>query len=157
MTKEQPKRIELTVQEVEALIERMQQESLIKPDYPVLVAIVRNYFTLDQMHREQSHTLLRFVNRLFGHHTEKAKEVLKDPCPEKQRSSPSSSAESESPKEKPKGHGRNGASAYEGAQKVCIPHPCYKAGDRCPLCPKGKLYPFWEPGVELPFLVVDFS
>ncbi|HEX9910516.1 MAG TPA: IS66 family transposase, partial [Desulfatiglandales bacterium] len=97
----------------------------------------------------QSHTLLRFVNRLFGHHTEKAKEVLKDPCPEKQRSSPSSSAESESPKEKPKGHGRNGASAYEGAQKVCVPHPCYKAGDRCPLCPKGKLYPFWEPGVEV--------
>jgi len=149
MTKEQPKRIELTVQEVEALIERMQRESLIKPDYPVLVAIVRNYFTLDQIHREQSHTLLRFVNRFFGHHTEKAKEVLKDPCPEKQPSSPSSSAVSESPKEKPKGHGRNGASAYEGAQKVWVPHPCYKTGDRCPLCPKGKLYPFWEPGVEV--------
>ena len=48
MTKEKPKRIELTVQEVEALIERTQQESLIKPDYPLLVAIVRNYFTLDQ-------------------------------------------------------------------------------------------------------------
>ena len=148
MTKEQPKRIELTVQEVEALIERMQQESLIKPDYPILMAIVRNYFTLDQMHQEQSHTLLRFVNRLFGHHTEKAKEVLKDPCPE-QPSSPSSSAEGESPKEKSKGHGRNGASAYEGAQKVWVPHPCYKTGDRCPLCPQGKLYPFWEPGVEV--------
>jgi transposase len=148
MAKEQLKRIELTVQEVEALIERMQQESLIKPDYPILMAIVRNYFTLDQMHQEQSHTLLRFVNRLFGHHTEKAKEVLKDPCPE-QPSSPSSSAESESPKKKPKGHGRNGASAYEGAQKVWVPHPCYKTGDRCPLCPQGKLYPFWEPGVEV--------
>jgi len=148
MTKEQPKRIELTVQEVEALIERMEQESLIKPDYPILVAILRNYFTLAQIHQEKSYTLLRFVNRIFGHRTEKSKEVLKSASP-KQEPSPSTSAERESPKEKPKGHGRNGASAYEGAQKVCVPHPCYKAGDRCPLCPKGKLYPFWEPGVEV--------
>jgi transposase len=26
---------------------------------------------------------------------------------------------------------------------------CYQAGDRCPLCLKGKLYPFGEPGVEV--------
>jgi len=149
MTKEQPKRIELTVQEVEALIERMQQESLIKPDYPVLVAIVRNYFTLDQMHREQSHTLLRFVNRLFGHHTEKAKEVLKSSSLGQEPLSPSTPTGKDTPGEKPKGHGRNGVSAYEGAQKVCVPHPCYKAGYPCPLCPKGKLYPFGEPGVEV--------
>ena len=142
MTKEQPKRIELTVQEVEALIERMQQESLIKPDYPVLVAIVRNYFTLDQMHREQSHTLLRFVNRLFGHHTEKAKEVLKSSSLGQEPLNPSTPTGKDTPGEKPKGHGRNGVSAYEGAQKVCVPHPCYKAGYPCPLCPKGKLYPF---------------
>jgi len=148
MTKEQPQRIELTVQEVEALIERMQQESLIKPDYPILVAIVRNYFTLAQIHQEKSYTLLRFVNRIFGHRTETSKEVLKS-ASTKQEPSPSTSAERESPKEKPKGHGRNGASAYEGAQKVCVPHLCYKAGDPCPLCLKGKLYPFWEPGIEV--------
>ena len=148
MTKEQPKRIELTVQEVDALIERTQQESLIKPDYPLLVAIVRNYFTLDRIHQEQSHTLLRFVNRLFGHRTEKAEGVFKSPSPE-QEPSPSRMAQKGSLKEKPKGHGRNGASSYQGAEKVCVPHPCYKAGDRCPLCPKGKLYPFYEPGVEV--------
>ena len=143
MTKEKPKRIELTVQEVEALIERIQQESLFKPDYGLLVAIVINYFTLDQAHQEQSHTLLRLVNQIFGHRTEKAKEVLKGASPEKHPRTHRAQLETASPKEKPKGHGRNGASAYEGAQKVCVPHSCYKAGDRCPLCPKGKLYPFW--------------
>jgi transposase len=148
MTKERPQRIELTVQEVEALIERMQQESLIKPDYPILVAIVRNYFTLAQIHQEKSYTLLRFVNRIFGHRTEKSKEVFKSVSP-KQEPSPLPSTEREFPKEKQKGHGRNGASAYEGAHNVCVAHACYKAGDRCPLCPKGKLYPFWEPGVEI--------
>jgi hypothetical protein len=77
MTKEKPKRIELTVQEVGALIERTEQESLIKPDYPILVTIVRNYFTLDQIHQERSYAFLCFVNRTFGHRTEKAKGVLK--------------------------------------------------------------------------------
>ena len=149
MTKEKPKRIELTVQEVEALIERIRQESLFKPDYGLLVAIVINYFTLEQVHQEQSHTLLRMVNQIFGPRTEKAKEVLKGASPKKHLRTHRAQLKAASPKEKPKGHGRNGASAYEGAQKVCVPHSCYKAGDRCPLCPKGKLYPFGEPGVEV--------
>ena len=149
MTKEKPKKIELTVQEVEALIERIRQESLFKPDYGLLVAIVTNYFTLEQVHQEQSHTLLRMVNQIFGPRTEKAKEVLKGASSKEAPPDSSSPTETASPKEKPKGHGRNGASAYEGAQKVCVPHSCYKAGDRCPLCLKGKLYPFGEPGVEI--------
>jgi transposase len=149
MTKDKPKRIELTVQEVEALIERIQQESLFKPDYGLLFAIVTNYFTLEQTHQEQSHTLLRLVNQIFGRRTEKAKDVLQGASSKEAPPDSSSPTGTTSPKEKPKGHGRNGASAYEGAQKVCVPHACYKAGDRCPLCPKGKLYPFYEPGVEV--------
>ena len=149
MAKDKPKRIELTVQEVEALIERIQQESLFKPDYGLLFAIVTNYFTLEQAHQEQSHTLLRLVNQIFGRRTEKAKDVLQGASSKEAPPDASSPTGTASPKEKPKGHGRNGASAYEGAQKVCVPHACYKAGDRCPLCPKGKLYPFYEPGVEV--------
>ena len=139
-------RIELTVQQAQALLERGEKRSFVEQDYPIVVSIIRNYFALDHAHQEKSHTILRLLNRVFGHHTEKSREVLKG---SEDQPSPSRSAERESPKENPKGHGRNGASSYEGAQKVCVPHPCYKAGDRCPLCPKGKLYPFWEPGQEV--------
>jgi len=149
MTKEHPKRIELTVQEVEALIERGKQQSFAEQDYPIVVSVLQNYFALDHAHQEKSHTLKRLLSRFFGHRTEKAREVLKDSCPEQNLPSPSRVDPRESPKEKPKGHGRNGASAYEGAQKVSVSHPCYKAGDQCPLCLKGKLYLFGEPGVEL--------
>jgi transposase len=142
MTQEKPKRIELTIEEVEALVERIRQESLFKPDYGLLVAIVINYFTLDQAHQEQSHTLSRMVNQIFGHRTEKAKDVLRE-------ADTSLPTETASPNGTSKGHGRNGASAYEGVQRVCVPHACYKTGDRCPLCLKGKLYPFGEPGVEI--------
>ncbi|HEV2202409.1 MAG TPA: hypothetical protein VGR73_21535 [Bryobacteraceae bacterium] len=46
-----------------------------------------------------------------------------------------------------KGHGRNGASSYTGAKKVAIPHPTLQAGDACPGCAKGKVYPQKEPRV----------
>ena len=47
----------------------------------------------------------------------------------------------ESPSEKATGHGRNGASSYRGAKKVAVPHPTLQAGDACPGCEKGKVYP----------------
>ncbi|HEX9911481.1 MAG TPA: transposase, partial [Desulfatiglandales bacterium] len=150
MNEDKPHRIEITAQEMEALIERAEQRGLVEQDYPIVVAVLRNYFTLDHVMEEKSHTILRLVKMLFGHPTEKAKEVFKNSCLEKPSPNPATTAGGEPPKEKSKGHGRNGASAYEGAQKVCVPHSCYKAGDRCPLCPKGKLYPFWgQPGVEV--------
>ena len=150
MNKDKPHRIEITAQEMEALIERGEQRSFVEQDYPMVVAVLRNYFTLDQVMEEKSHTILRLVKMVFGHPTEKAKEVLKNSSPEEPSPNPTATAEGEPPKEKPKGHGRNGASAYEGAQKVCVSHPCHKTGDGCPLCLKGKLYPFREqPGVEV--------
>ena len=149
MNKDKPHRIEITAQEMQSLIERGEQRSFAEQDYPIVVAVLRNYFTLDQVMEEKSHTILRLVKMVFGHPTEKAKEVLKNIS---LKASPdrASTAEVKPPsKEKPKGHGRNGASSYLGAEKVCVPHPCYKAGDGCPLCSKGKLYRFYEPGIEV--------
>jgi hypothetical protein len=46
-------------------------------------------------------------------------------------------------KKKRKGHGRNGADAYAGAERILIQHPSLKPGDPCPLkgC-EGKVYTF---------------
>src|SRR5712692_5063385 len=38
------------------------------------------------------------------------------------------------------GHGRNGAEAFRGAEKVEIGHPKLKHGDRCPGCGRGNIY-----------------
>jgi hypothetical protein len=40
----------------------------------------------------------------------------------------------------PAGHGRNGAEAFGGAQKVEIAHQSLKHGDRCPECGEGNVY-----------------
>jgi transposase len=149
MTPNKPLRIDLTVQQVQALIDRGDRRSFAEQDYPIVVTILRNYFTLDYAHQEKSHTVRRLLNRFFGHRTEKSREVLKNASPEQELPNPSTSTGKDTPGEKPKGHGRNGALAYKGAQKVCVPHWCYQAGDPCPLCLKGKLYPFGAPGVEV--------
>jgi transposase len=45
------------------------------------------------------------------------------------------------------GHGRNGAAAFAGAQKVEVAHPDLKHGDRCPECSQGNVYGQKEPKV----------
>ena len=148
MNKEKPHKIEITAQEMEALIERGEQRSFVEQDYPIVVAVLRNYFSIDQVAKENAHTILRLVKMVFGHRTEKAKQVLKNSCQQGSSLNPTRT-DGKSAKEKSQGHGRNGASAYKGAQTVPVPHSCYKAGDGCPLCPKGKLYRFHELGVEV--------
>ena len=39
-----------------------------------------------------------------------------------------------------KGHGRNGAEAYRGAERVDVAHPSLRAGDACPACGEGTVY-----------------
>src|SRR5271170_7939001 len=67
--------------------------------------------------------------------TEKTKNVLEQ----------SAVPTAENEPEPVKGHGRNGASSYTGARKVTVPHPELHAGDPCPGCEKGKVYPQKEP------------
>src|SRR5580693_4551809 len=67
--------------------------------------------------------------------TEKTKNVLEQ----------SAAPAPENDPEPVKGHGRNGASSYTGAQKVAVAHPTLHAGDACPGCEKGKVYPQKEP------------
>lgn len=61
--------------------------------------------------------------------SEKTKKLFsqnKQPKPEKQTPAP--------------GHGRNGASAFKSAETINVPHEELKNGDKCPECPKGKVY-----------------
>ncbi len=51
-------------------------------------------------------------------------------------------ADAEAPKKssRKKGHGRNGADAYAGAEKIDVPHDWLRAGDACPDCREGNVY-----------------
>jgi transposase len=46
------------------------------------------------------------------------------------------------------GHGRQGAAAYPGAERITCRHETLAVGERCPVCGQGRLYAV-PPGVEL--------
>jgi len=52
----------------------------------------------------------------------------------------------------PTGHGRHGAAAFTGANRVSIAHPALHAGDSCPECGQGKVYRQKEPATLVRFV-----
>jgi transposase len=49
------------------------------------------------------------------------------------------------PREKPRGHGRNGADDYPKAKRIPVALEGEVSGEPCPLCPNGKVYPLRVP------------
>jgi transposase len=74
---------------------------------------------------------------IFGAKTEKTRNLTKSKPTGKQ-----DGASNQEPKEKPKGHGRNGTDAYPGAERVCLRCSKLRCGEHCPECGKGKLYTY---------------
>jgi hypothetical protein len=84
-------------------------------------------------------TLHALLERLAQkRNTEKTNSVLEP----KNASSPAA-ASPEPPA--PAGHGPNAASAFTGADKVCVQHAQLKPGDPCLECREGKIYRQKEP------------
>lgn len=122
------KRIDLNPAQVEALLKRVEQSSLQKSDYEVIKAMAETIRLLSEAVNNKSTSISRLLRMLFGPGTEKLEKVIK------------AQLKSLKPLEKPKGHGRNAASDYTGAEQVEVPHETLKPGDPCPVCTKGKVY-----------------
>jgi hypothetical protein len=71
--------------------------------------------------------------------TEKTAAVLEKPAV------PAPAQEQATDESVPAGHGRNGAAAFTGADRVSIPHSTLLSGDTCPECREGKVYRQKEP------------
>jgi hypothetical protein len=112
------KRVDVNLEELDRVLDHAREAPLSEPDYDKL--------------KEALHTLVGMLPAPRS--TEKTSAVLPPTDPPTQLS-----------KEKPQGHGRNGASSYTGAKKVAVPHPTMKPGEPCPGCLKGKVYPQKEP------------
>lgn len=164
-----PKRIDLTPEQIEALMGRI-KTVLSDGDYRIIKAIVDTYLFLVQLLEQKTTSIMRLLRMIFGSKSEKTKDVVKDADESETDSdadNPSGSSETEpgktcdssdenpddpgekegenKEKKKRKGHGRNGSAAYTGANRIEIPCPRLKAGDPCPECPKGKVYPLSVP------------
>src|SRR6267154_6111749 len=73
--------------------------------------------------------------------TEKTRAVLTKP----QGSGTAPGVPSDTGKSRAAGHGRNGAAAFTGANRVAVAHATLQSGDPCPECREGKVYRQKEP------------
>ena len=127
-----PKRIDLTQKQMNALLSRAER-LLPEEDYKIVKAMADTISFLSRTMGAKNAHIRKLLTMLFGTVTEKTSKVLKE------------KRERERADKKPKGHGRNGADTYKGAQKVIVNHESLKPKDRCPACKKGKLYDTKKP------------
>ncbi len=142
MTTPNPKIVELSKDELEALLHRA-EAALREDDYERIKALAEAYTYLTELVEAKGTTIERLRKLLFGSPTEKTRDVV----PPTEEDGSEGVAPEPEPATKRKGHGRNGADAYRGAEKIEVPHESLHAGDACPDCTKGKVYEMAQPGV----------
>ena len=138
-----PQRIDLDLEQVDALLRRVENGTLQDGDYQIIKAMVETIHLLSQSVDKKATSIRRLLRMLFGDRTEKLKNVLKNKSSKKKDALQSSPDKND----KSKGHGRKKAADYTGADKIDVPHADLKPGDHCPGCLKGKVYQMKAPEV----------
>jgi transposase len=160
-----PTIIELDMDKLDEILRRVEAKDLRAEDYDAIRTVIESYVGLYFAVGDKNTTIRRLRQMLFGAKTEKTASLIggredspPPPMPDAVASaaSPESQAEAtsvavteaEQVAETPaKGHGRNGADAYTGAEKIEVRHESLEPGDPCPQCDEGTLYETGRPGV----------
>ncbi len=125
-------KIEISVEEAEAILDRVKDSTLAQEDYEIIKGMVETLLLLNQAVTEKSTSIKRLLQVIFGYKTEKKGKKRK----KKKKKRP-----------KKKGHGKNGADNFTGAEKEEISHDSLQHCAPCPDCEDGKLYRQQIPGV----------
>ncbi len=173
MKRKKPEIIELEAAELEKILQRAESRNFSDQDYKIVITIIKAYVHVLALLQKGKISIHRLKKMIFGSKTEKTSAVVGNKndrsSPSQDKSTEPSSTEktdsSDDSDDKPgsggepnstdkpskpqaKGHGRNGADAYSGAEQTEVPHESLKAGDPCPKCNDGsRLYEVTESGV----------
>jgi transposase len=146
--------IELDMNELEDILRRVEAKELRADDYETIHAVLESYACLTNLVGDKNASLSRLRKMLFGAKTEKTAAVVGKPeaaalpLPAEVKAEAAAADDSKPPA---KGHGRNGADAYTGAEKIEVPHESLTPGDPCPKCETGTIYETARPGVLVRF------
>jgi len=149
-----PPIIDVSNAQLEEVLLRVEQ-SLDEKDAELIRAVFQSYLYVTDLVEDKNTSIRRLRQLLFGAATEKTDAVVGQPgdrpgatlpggaatAPE--AAAPEAAAEaSDATATEPArpGHGRNGADAYRGAERVNVAHPALKPGDACPACGQGTVY-----------------
>src|SRR3954451_23077233 len=131
---------------------RRAEQSLDEEDAELISAVFESYAYVTELVEDKDTTIRRLRQLFFGSRTEKTEAVIGPKTgTSRVAAPPEGAAESESVAGEgisgvseaaaaSKGHGRNGAEASRGAERVDVAHPSLQAGDACPACGEGTVY-----------------
>jgi hypothetical protein len=141
----QPEDVQLSREEGEALIERLERNTLSAADRQLLVKVLTFYFWLLFALREAKLSLKRIKALVFGEKPKPPKPPAAggtagggsgsgtDTQTSGSQGVPSAASPSSSEKKSsPPGHGRHGADVYRAAQTVACRHEELAVGEQCP-------------------------
>ena len=143
--------VEVDSARLEEVLRRAEQ-SLDEKDAELIRAVFESYAYVTDLVEDKNTTIRRLRQLFFGARTEKTEAVVGQKSgASKGTESPDAAAGTEPAAGEgttdgsdaavvSKGHGRNGAEAYRGAQRVDVAHPSLRAGDACPACGEGTVY-----------------
>jgi transposase len=166
--KKTPQPIEISPEETEALLKRIDEKKLEDKDFEKIKAFIKSFVFIQGLLERQKLSIKKLKNLFFGK-TEKSKNILPETESDKDKDEGEGEDEGggggegeasgngieyedskkKKVKKKKKGHGKNGASAYVGAEEIYISHKKLKVGQLCPDCEKGKLYKWYKDGIEI--------
>ncbi len=142
------KPIDLDLEQLSALQQRLSSGRLAKGDNEMIQGVITAVIFLGKILQARNTSIKRLRKMLFGDKTEKASNVLGKSDDTNGTEASTEKKPDKKPKKR-KGHGRNGADAYTGADREKITHQSLRHGHCCPLCPKGKVYRQKDPSLTV--------
>jgi len=138
---------------------RRVEQALDTNDATLIRRVFESYIYVSGLVEDKKTSIHRLHQLLFGKRTEKTKVVVGNKA-DQPAAAPSdaatsgAAADTEAAAGEPNtdtsnasntapvapGHGRNGADAYRGAERIDVPHPSLTPGDPCPVCKQGTVY-----------------
>jgi transposase len=140
------------------LLKRARANELHQSDCEIIEAMISTIIVLKESYEKGKLHIKRLLKMIFGSKTEKRKNVFPDKTsvndPKKGEPGPvdetKQNADKNQPEKTTRGHGRNGADAFAGAEKQFVAHTVMKPGDPCTFC-DGRVYEYKKPKVLIRF------
>lgn len=160
--RDSPEIVDVERTHLDEVLRRVEQ-ALDETDATLIRRVFESYVYVSGLVEDKNTSIRRLRNLFFGQRTEKTKAVIGRPAEKTETPPPGGAAESgpapraataahpspvgdadaagsDDAKPAIPGHGRNGADAYRGAERMVVPHPSLGAGDPCPACGQGTVY-----------------
>jgi transposase len=152
MRRPPPEIIEMNDQKRQELLRRVEQAGLEEGDLKLIRALFESYAYITDLIDDKNASITRLRKLLFGARTEKTAHVVRRDQPAPEVSAEPAPLPPQESEERKRGHGRNGADNYPGANRVKVPHESLQPGDPCPSCERGTAYALSRPGVLIRFI-----